>query len=223
MCFGGMMSLLSADFQSRPTGRFVYYVLDDIWDWDDDVYRIHGFEPRSIRPTTDLIHASKHPDDLERVREVLAHASRHGGSFAVAYRLLRADGTERQVVLTGFGDSTSGDNLVEGYYIDLTKDFHDHIRSETQRAVIASSETRATIEQAKGVLMLAYGLDEDAAFAMLQWWSKNHNVKVRHLAARLMDTARTRPAISGLHLSLDRLLFDLTSRWSEPAGHQNAH
>ena len=218
------MSLLSADFQSRPTGRFVYHVLDDTWDWDDDVYRIHGFEPRSIRPTTDLIHASKHPDDLERVREVLAHASRHGGSFAVAYRLLRADGTERQVVLTGYGDSSSGGvQLVEGYYIDLTMDFDEQIRSEAQRAVLASSETRAKIEQAKGVLMLAYGLDADAAFAMLQWWSKNHNVKVRHLAARLMDTARTRPAISGLHLSLDRLLYDLTSNWPEPAGNINAH
>lgn len=199
---------------SRPTGRFVYAVQADSWEWDDDVYRIHGLEPGSLRPTTDLILASKHPDDLERVQEVLGRASRDGGSFAVAYRLIRTDGTERQVVLTGYGEPIGGPvRVVEGYYIDLTKDFDDQIRVESNRAVLASSESRATIEQAKGALMLAYGLSPDAAFTMLEWWSKNHNVKIRDLATRLMDAAQVRPVVSGLQQSLDRLLYDLTSRW----------
>lgn len=137
-----------------------YHVKDDAWEWHDDVYAIHGFEPHSVRPTTDLVHASKHRDDLERLREVFSAASRDGGSFAVAYRLLRADGTERQVVLTGYGEPRNGEvDVVHGYYIDLTKDFDTQIREESHRAVLASAEGRATIEQAKGVLMLAYGLD----------------------------------------------------------------
>jgi len=200
---------------SRPTGRFVFNVPSDTWEWDDDVFRIHGLEPRSIRPTTDLILASKHPDDLERVRGVLNRASRDGGSFAVAYRLIRTDGTERQVVLTGYGEPQDGRvRVVEGYYIDLTKDFDDQIRLESSRAVLASSESRATIEQAKGALMLAYGLSPDAAFTMLEWWSKNHNVKIRDLATRLMDAAQDRPVVTGLQQSVDKLLYDLTSNWS---------
>ena len=210
---------------SRPAGRFVYRVHEDAWEWDDDVYRIHGLEPGSIRPTTELIHASKHPDDLERVKAVLEGAARDGGSFAVAYRLLRADGTERQVVLIGCGDpGDPGDpgghrvEVVEGYYIDLTKDFAAQIREETHRAVAASAETRATIEQAKGVLMMAYGVSADGAFAMLEWWSRNHNVKVRDLAARLMASTQSQPIVKGLHLSLDKLLFDLTNRWADGEG-----
>lgn len=204
---------------SRPAGRFVYRVRDDVWEWDDDVYRIHGFEPGSIEPTTELIHASKHPEDLERVKVVLAGASRDGGSFAVAYRLRRADGTERQVVLIGYGDPGGPEvEVVEGYYIDLTKDFAAQIREETHRAVAASAEARATIEQAKGVLMMAYGVSADGAFAMLEWWSRNHNVKVRDLAARLMASTQSQPIVKGLHLSLDKLLFDLTSRWSVTGG-----
>jgi hypothetical protein len=199
---------------SRPTGRFVYDVRAESWDWDDDVYRIHGLEPRSVRPTTELILASKHPDDLERVTEVLGRASSDGGSFAVSYRLIRTDGTERQVVLTGYGEPRGGSvQVVEGYYIDLTKDFDDQIRIESTRAVQASSESRATIEQAKGALMLAYGLNPEAAFTMLEWWSKNHNIKIRDLASRLMEATQVRPAVTGLQQSLDRLLFDLTSRW----------
>ncbi|MEZ0577893.1 PAS and ANTAR domain-containing protein [Nocardioides sp. MH1] len=204
---------------SRPTGQFAYNVQDETWDWDDDVYRIHGLEPGSVRPTTEFIMASKHPDDVDRVRDELERASNQGGSFAVSYRLMRADDQERQVVLTGCGYGGGGEiKVVEGYYIDLTADFEEQARAEATRAVQASNESRSTIEQAKGVLMFVYGLGPDAAFTMLQWWSKNHNVKIRDLASRLMEAAQSRRIAVDLEQPLDRLLFDLTSKWSGHLG-----
>ena len=36
----------------RQTGRFSYDMTTRKWDWDDDVFRIHGYEPGSVEPTT---------------------------------------------------------------------------------------------------------------------------------------------------------------------------
>lgn len=42
------------------TGRFTYDAAADKWDWDDEVFRVHGYAPGSVRPTTELVTASKH-------------------------------------------------------------------------------------------------------------------------------------------------------------------
>ena len=81
---------------------------------------------------------------------------------------------------------------IDGYYVDLTADFRAESEEFANEAVAAASESRAIIEQAKGSLMLAYGLDADQAFAMLNWWSSHRNVKVRELAARLVETLAVR-------------------------------
>ena len=52
------------------------------------------------------------------------------------------------------------------------------------------AENRAVIEQAKGMLMLVYGLDEDAAFDLLKWRSQSSNVKLRRLAEDVVERFR---------------------------------
>jgi AmiR/NasT family two-component response regulator len=54
-------------------------------------------------------------------------------------------------------------------------------------AVAEIAEHRAAIDQAKGMLILLYGLDDDAVFAMLRWRSQNANVKLRALAEQLVS------------------------------------
>ena len=51
------------------------------------------------------------------------------------------------------------------------------------------------IEQAKGVLMAAYGITADRAFEILVWRSQETNLKLRELALRFMA------ALGGSHLS----------------------
>ena len=48
-------------------------------------------------------------------------------------------------------------------------------------------ESRAVIEQAKGILMQAQGCDADEAFRILVRASQNHNRKLRAIAAELVD------------------------------------
>ena len=50
----------------RQTGRFVYWISEDKWQWDDGVYRIHGYAPGEVEPTTELFLRHKHDQDRER-------------------------------------------------------------------------------------------------------------------------------------------------------------
>lgn len=197
---------------ARQTGRFVYWIAEDKWEWDDGVYRIHGYEPAEVEPTTDLFLRHKHDSDRERVLKQFDDAVTTGEAFNLSYRLVVGDEV-RQVVVVGGGVRGVGGQLerLTGYYLDLTPEFARANAAAADAAVEASAATRETIEQAKGVLMLGYGLDPDAAFAMLRWWSRNRNVKLRELAERLIEVAQEGHAShAGLRTLLDGLMHDLT-------------
>jgi hypothetical protein len=195
------------------TGRFSYDVRSDAWHWDTEIYRIHGLPPET-EPTTAHVLGSAAPGEAARVKKLLEAMIETTESFSVAYRLRAGDGRERNVLLVGeraLCDSPDKVSIIEGFFVDLTRDVAQVVGEATHAAVEASAEHRAVIEQAKGALMLAYGFDEDAAFAMLSWWSRNRNVKVRDLANELMR-ASEEGAASGqqFRTQVDRLLHDLT-------------
>ena len=108
----------------RQTGRFVFHVADERWEWDDDVFALHGYTPGEVEPTTELIMQHKHEQDRELVERTLQEAIGDGAPFNVYYRI-RVAGTVRNVVLCGEGQFDAGrtsgkaDRLV-GYYLDLT-------------------------------------------------------------------------------------------------------
>jgi len=70
-------------------------------------------------------------------------------------------------------------------------------RYERSRALIAHLEralgSRAEIDQAKGVLMAAHGIDADEAFQRLVEESQVHNTKLRAVARNLLDSVRRPP------------------------------
>jgi ANTAR domain len=67
--------------------------------------------------------------------------------------------------------------------------------------------SRAVIDQARGVLILRYGIDEERAFLVLQRWSQHHNTDVRRIAETL---------VSGICQGRDTADFDVTlMRWLE--------
>ncbi|GAA3649924.1 hypothetical protein GCM10022237_07080 [Nocardioides ginsengisoli] len=198
-------------------GRFTYQVPTRTWEWDDEVFRIHGMPPGGIEPTTDDVVKRQHPDDQERLADVLEAATRTGDPFSLVYRLVAEDGVERRVLLVCDGGVCEAEvdppvSELDGYYIDLTEDFARASEEEARDAVAASALHRATIEQAKGSLMMAYGLDADQAFAMLTWWSRNKNMKVREIAERITDLS-TAGALSdsALRQSVDNLLYDVSA------------
>lgn len=172
-----------------PVGRFRLDLATGQWAWSDEVYVMHGFEPGQIVPTTPLMLSHKHPDDRARVDGVLRRAAETGQPFSSVHRIRDAHGTTRTLAVTGQGrrDPATG-RVTElfGYFIDVTESHREAAAREATASIRASAERRAVIEQAKGVLMVVYGIDEETAFEQLRQASNLANIAVRDIAQTLV-------------------------------------
>ena len=102
----------------------------------------------------------------------------------------------------------------QGFYIDVTPTA-DARESSISKAVAEISDSRAAIDQAKGVLMYVYRIDAEAAFDLLRWRSQASNVKLRALAEQLLaDIRRLKHDEDSLpsRPELDRLLLTAHQR-----------
>lgn len=68
----------------------------------------------------------------------------------------------------------------------IDQDLETSLREEIED-LRRAMESRAVIEQAKGVLMAVYQIDDVRAFAILQRWSMHSNLKLRALATALVE------------------------------------
>jgi hypothetical protein len=174
---------------SQRVARYRYDVLRESWWWSQDMYELHGFAPGEVVPTTELMIAHRDEGDgadaMERARVVLTS----GEAFCWRHRITDASGRTRTVLSLGEGvcDARGAVTAVEGYYVDVTDVLRREIDSESHDAVARAAVSRAVIEQAKGILIVAYGLDAHAAFELLRWHSQHRNVKLRALAAGLVE------------------------------------
>jgi PAS domain S-box-containing protein len=172
-----------------PVGRYRLDLATGQWAWSDEVYVMHGFEPGQIVPTTPLMLSHKHPDDRARVDGVLRRAAETGQPFSSVHRILDAQGRTRTLAVTGQGrrDPASGEvTELFGYFIDVTESHREAAAREATASIRASAQRRAVIEQAKGVLMVVYGMNEDEAFERLRQASNLANIAVREIAYTLV-------------------------------------
>ena len=70
----------------------------------------------------------------------------------------------------------------------------DRLRYSAYARLQARLASMPVIEQAKGIIMAKYGWPEDQAFDALRRASQRENIKVRDLAASIVDQARSAPA-----------------------------
>ncbi|MEW1734342.1 PAS and ANTAR domain-containing protein [Nocardia beijingensis] len=169
-------------------GSFRFWIADQRWEWSEQVAQLHGYEPRTMEPTTEMVLSHKHPDDRDTVAAALAASVRHGEPFCSRHRIIDTHGAVRQVLVVGdrIFDSTGATIGTTGYFIDLTAQL-DENRNETIHGALSEiAETRAAIEQAKGVLMFVYGITADQAFGVLRWRSMETNTKIRTLATKIV-------------------------------------
>jgi hypothetical protein len=179
-------------------GLYRYDVIGDSWAWSTEVFQMYGYPCGGVEPTTELLRKHEHPEDEGSLVEVIEQACRTGQSFSHQQRIVAADG--RTIVLLFIGQVEAAvdgtPSAVHGYFVDVTtgrtqeaeqlQELADEAAG-LQRALLS----RASIEQAKGMIMLAYGCTASAAFEVLIDASQRANTKLRELAAELVRTMQT--------------------------------
>ncbi|WP_425954005.1 PAS and ANTAR domain-containing protein [Xylanimonas sp. McL0601] len=174
-----------------PTGEFRYEVSSDTWWWSDEIFRMHGFEPGEVVPTTAMILAHKHPEDRARVAGALENTRLHGGFFGSVHRILDAEGLERVLAIIGEARVAADGRVTEiaGHFVEVTGPVRAIASDEATRQIQASDQHRAVIDQAMGVLVHHTGRTPEEAFDTLREASMRSNVKLRVLAARVVEAA----------------------------------
>lgn len=202
-------------------GHFSYDLPTQTWTWSDEVYLIHGFRPREIVPTTALLVAHQHPEDRASTATEMLETLRSGRPFAARYRIVDSRQVERRVISIGQAELDGAGRIrrVSGFVVDVTGSFQRDLAESTHAAVEAAGASRAIIDQAKGALMLVYGMDEDAAFNLLRWYSQRSNIKLRQLAETLVTaTAQGVPMSGDNRHRLDEVFFGLAGGRPETDG-----
>jgi ANTAR domain-containing protein/PAS domain-containing protein len=199
------------------TGTFHFSRGTGTWTWSEQVYAIYGFAPGAVLPTTQLILAHQHPEDRAEVEQVLEDAFETGTPHTLWHRIRDAHGNTRQVVMLGAGEFAGDGALVgfSGILVDLTEAVRRTTAREVEEAMELMSQSRPAIEQAKGALMISYGLDPDRAFQLLRSYSQRTNVKLREVARNVVDALVDRDLPIGSRATWDELAADLTDKTPE--------
>jgi hypothetical protein len=109
---------------------------------------------------------------------------------AIFHRLIDSSNREHHVVV--FLETNSGhpgaSADIRGLVIDLTVPMALETSRETAFAVAGAYANRATVEQAKGILMGHLQVTAEEAFNLLTGRSQNTNTKLALVASELLDT-----------------------------------
>jgi ANTAR domain len=223
--------------EGAPVGRFRYDVEGRSWWWSEGLYSLYGFQSDDVVPTAELLwshhldsagpptrgdqapHASRGPS-----RDPGRGAGREGpsrdpgrgpgrdGAFSRVHRIRDAEGVVRTLVSVGQAHCDEHERVVTvtGYVMDVSAVNRSAVAREAAVAVERSAVTRAGIERAKGVVMAIRRTSAQDAFELLRWHSQHGNIKLRDLAAMVVEEA-SRSAADGHEAALDRLLEDVLS------------
>ena len=172
----------------QRVGWFRFFFADQRWEWSPQVQQMHGYQPGTVVPTTELVLSHKHPDDYGPVAATLAEIRRTSGAFSTRHRIVDTRGEVHSVVVIGdqLCDDSGAVIGTHGFYVDVTPSLREEKQELLNEAVAEIAESRSAIDQAKGMLMLVYRITEDTAFELLRWRSQETNVKLRVLAEQII-------------------------------------
>lgn len=165
--------------------------------WSDELYRIYGLEPGSVKITLESFLARVHPEDRARIQSSVAEALRGRQRFAWHERIVRPDGSVREL-------DTMGDVVVDeqgavvalvGTCRDVTEERRRERRQQGEHRLlemIASGDSLADI--LSELVLLIEGQAEGMIGSILLLDQDGH--RVQHGAAPHLPEAYNR-AIAG--------------------------
>lgn len=198
----------------QRVGSFQYLKSVGRWEWSDAVARMHGYAPGEVTPTTELILSHKHPDDKPAVSEVIDRVLQHGAVFSSRHRIIDTAGDEHVVVVVG-DQLLNGDGEVlgtTGFYIDITESLDADVQRSVTEVVAEVEQGRAIINQAIGIIRMAYGVSAEQAFEVLTWRSQVTNIKLRKIAECFVQELSEKPTDRRTRSDVDHVLLTAHER-----------
>jgi len=98
--------------QITHIGSWEWDAATSVVTWSDELYRIYGFEPKSREVTFEFFLSRLHPDDVARVQREVGAALERGGRFAYPERIVRPDGSIRELDTVGEAARDAGGRVV---------------------------------------------------------------------------------------------------------------
>jgi hypothetical protein len=170
---------------------FEYQLESSRWTWSQGLYDLHGI-PAGAEPTTELMLSRMVEEDRPEMLARFQHHLEHEGPYSCAYRMTDPQGRLRRIMFVGQSEAVAGTiKRLTGFVVDIT----DPMRNHASEVITAVAEHRAAIEQAKGALMLLFGVEDGAAFDLLKVYSSRYNLKLAVVAERMV-AGFTDPAFS---------------------------
>ena len=164
-----------------------------VWDLDSLQYElgegpcVDAIRGQPLVSVPSIRHDQRWPRFVERA------VKQHGLRSQLAVRLWLDD----EGAVGGLNIYSTGSDEVPEEDIRLAELFAAHAavafgKAQTIDHLTRALESRKVIGQALGLVMAEYGIDEDAAFAFLRRASSHSNVKLRDVAARIVEDANQR-------------------------------
>jgi len=87
--------MLQIALQSNGMGLWVWDLKVGTVHWSDEKYRMIGFEPGTIEPSSETWLRFVHPEDLDSVKEAISLTRGDATEYHIQYRIIRSDGAVR--------------------------------------------------------------------------------------------------------------------------------
>jgi PAS domain S-box-containing protein len=137
--------------QLTAMGSWQWDIATDFVTWSLPLYRIYGLDPSEFKPSYSAFLERVHPDDAERVREVVGAAVREGRSYDYEHRVVRTDGGVRVVHARGevLRDASGKIVALTGTTQDITerKRIEEEVRASREQLRQLSGHLQATREE----------------------------------------------------------------------------
>jgi PAS domain S-box-containing protein len=95
---------------------------DERWEWSPEVERLHGYEPGTTQPTTNMVLSHKHPEDYQQVAATFDDILRTRQPFSTRHRIIDVQGRTHEVIVVAQSlRGEDGDVIgTTGFYVDVT-------------------------------------------------------------------------------------------------------
>jgi PAS domain S-box-containing protein len=193
-------TLLAEAERVAQMGTWVWDVANETADWSEQLYRILGRERGGAAPRIGDLFEAVHSDDRQRVRNAVEYGARSGITRSLEYRVLRADGSLREVVMDGAVVRDGEGRVVR--YVGSILDLTDRRRAERE------------LERSESLLREAQRIAQVGSWV---WDFASHRVEWSEELFRILGLSReTEPTLERylalIHAEDRRRAADLTRR-----------